>query len=109
MKFRPFRATQIAPTLSLLLLLAKAANSQTLPLPACPTNAPSAAVLLSRLASLDMVRREEELLSQVLARNIPDFLRTLCPVHLTNVFEGTTNVATCYVMPDYLPLGSDAD
>jgi hypothetical protein len=48
--------------------------------------------------------------SQFLKGNIPDFLRRLKPVYLSQVLEdGKTSVATIFVMPDYLAIGSDQD
>src|SRR5262249_48104532 len=41
--------------------------------------------------------------------NIPNFLRQLCPVEVTNVFADQTNRGTLYVTPDYLAIGSDED
>jgi hypothetical protein len=64
---------------------------------------------LTQFASLDLERREDAIISEVLAGNIPNFLRKLCPVHLTNVFQGATNTATCFVTPDYLCIGTDDD
>lgn len=42
---------------------------------------------------------------QILAGNVPDFLRKLVPVLLT----GTANNVTVFVTPDYLAVGSDDD
>src|SRR5262249_52496404 len=53
--------------------------------------------------------REKEVFAQVTSGNVPDFLRRLCPVQVTNLFEGKTNWATFYVTPDYLAVGLDED
>jgi hypothetical protein len=45
----------------------------------------------------------------VLRGNVPDFLRRLVPVTLTNTIEGTTHRVTVFVAPDYLAVGSEAD
>src|SRR5207249_9970029 len=47
--------------------------------------------------------------SQIAAGNVPDFLRKLSPVTVTNIADGKTNTATFYVTPDYLAIGSDED
>lgn len=46
---------------------------------------------------------------QVLGGNVPEFMRKLCPVSVTNVFDERTNVGRFFVTPDYLAIGSDAD
>jgi len=67
-------------------------------------------VLESQLiTSLDFTNREREILSQVTAGDVPDFLGKLCMVSVTNVIAGKTNFATFYVAPDYLAVGSDDD
>jgi hypothetical protein len=52
--------------------------------------------------------REGAILEQLLAGNIPSFLRRLTPVHLTGQISGGrgTEVTVC-VSPDYLAVGSD--
>jgi len=56
-----------------------------------------------------LAEREQEIFAQVVSGNVPNFLRTLCPVEVTNIFEGVTNRATFYVTADYLAVGSDED
>ena len=41
--------------------------------------------------------------------NVPNFLRNLCPIQVTNVVSGRTDHATFYGTPDYLAVGSDDD
>jgi hypothetical protein len=93
----------------LLFLLIVAGYGQTLPLPGRATNAPTATEFLTRIAPLDLDARENQIAAQVLAGNIPDFLRKLTPVRVVEVSEGKTNTATYYVTPDYLAIGSDDD
>src|SRR6185295_10203648 len=85
------------------------AGAQTLSLPARATNAPTGAEFARRIEFLDFTNREREILLQVTAGNVPSFLRNLCPINVTNVFEGITNVATFHAAPDYLAVGSDDD
>jgi hypothetical protein len=44
-----------------------------------------------------------------MAGNIPNFLRKLCPVEVSNATDARTNRASIYVTPDYLAIGSDED
>lgn len=89
--------------------LGSVANAQDLPLPPRPQDAPGGSELVQRLTPLELAAREEEVLRQVAAGNIPDFLRRLCPVTVTSVAGGRTNTATFRVTPDYLAVGSDTD
>ena len=57
------------------------------------------------IAALPLKEREERILAEVMAGNVPAFLRTLVPVTVTT---GTLK-ATYYVAPDYLAIGSDDD
>lgn len=62
------------------------------------------------IAHLDRPQREHAILSNLLAGNLPDFLRTLVPVKLTcQMIGGATVMATIFVMPEYLSIGSDTD
>jgi len=63
----------------------------------------------ARIAPINFSAREREICAQIIAGNVPNFLRQLCPVEVTNVFADHTNRATFYVMPDYLAIGSDED
>ncbi len=82
---------------------------QTLDLPPRPANALSGAEFARRITPLDLVEREQEVVAQVTAGNVPDFLRKLCPVSAIYVADGKTNTATFYATPDYLAVGSDDD
>jgi hypothetical protein len=82
---------------------------ETLRLPERTTNAVSGSEFVKRITGLDFAQRERELFTQIASGNVPAFLRRLCPVEVTNVFDGHTNRATFYVTPDYLAVGSDDD
>src|SRR5437867_2587069 len=60
-----------------LLFLPVCAFAQTLPLPARAPDAPTGSEFMRRLTLLDFTNREQEILSQVRAGNVPDFLRKL--------------------------------
>ncbi len=80
-----------------------------LPLPARSSNALAGTEFSARVAGLELAEREEQLCSEILSGNVPDFLRRLCLVQVTNVSDGRTNAATFFVTPDYLAVGSDTD
>lgn len=73
----------------------------------------SAAALLGsdfvqRLSGLNDDEREGAILEQLLAGNIPTFLRHLTPVHLTqHAGQRQADEVTVCVAPDYLAVGSD--
>jgi hypothetical protein len=54
--------------------------------------------------------RERSILGQLMEGNLPSFLRKLVPVKLSyEVARGKTLLATIFVMPEYLAIGSDSD
>jgi len=55
------------------------------------------------ISAMDSHRREQAILNQITAGNIPAFLRKLVPIELKN--ERVT--ATIFVAPEYLAIGSD--
>jgi hypothetical protein len=83
--------------------------AQTLPLPPRPANALTGAQFAARIAPLELAEREREIFTQIMAGNVPGWLRKLCPVQLHHVADSQTNTATAYVTPDYLAVGSDDD
>src|SRR5436309_4946295 len=97
------------PLTIFLILLSHLALGQKLSLPQRPFNAPSGDAFAERITSLALPERENEIVSQILSGNVPDFLRQLCPVSVTNVVPGKTNIGTFYATPDYLAVGSDTD
>jgi hypothetical protein len=84
-------------------------QAQTLRLPERATNALTGTQFARRVTGLALAQREQEAASEILSGNVPDFLRKLCPVQVTNVVNEKTNTATFFVAPDYLAVGSDAD
>lgn len=90
-------------------LLALTAWAQVLDLPPRAPNALSGSEFARRVATLDLGERDREVYAQVMAGNVPDFLRRLCPVPARSVVEGRINSGTYYVTPDYLAVGSDDD
>jgi hypothetical protein len=80
---------------------------------AVPQRTPAAltgSAFAARVEGLDESAREKVIAAELLAGNIPDFLRTLKPVRLQGALpSGRIITITLCVMPDYLAIGSDAD
>jgi len=84
-------------------------RGQTLALPERAADALSGSAIAGRIESLALADREQVVLGEVLSGNVPEFMRRLCPVSVTNVADGRTNIATFFVTPDYVCVGSDDD
>jgi pimeloyl-ACP methyl ester carboxylesterase len=84
---------------------------QTLSLPSRSANALTGKQLATNatLLSPDLHTRESFIEKEFLSGNVPDFLRRLCQVKISDQVAGGTNIATIYVTPDYLALGSNDD
>ncbi len=79
-------------------------------IPPRPADAPGGAEFMRPLAGLDRDARERAVLRELMSGNIPDFLRHLAPVTVTETDgEGRKHTAVYQVMPDYLAIGSDRD
>jgi hypothetical protein len=81
----------------------------TINLPERAADAVTASEFVQQITAEDFAGREQRIFSEINAGNIPDFLRQFQPVTVTNISGGQTNVATFYVAPDYLAVGTDAD
>jgi len=60
-------------------------------------------------ATLSREEREEAVFGEIASGNVPDFLRTLCPVTVKADIAGRVRAATFLATPDYLAVGPDAD
>ena len=79
-------------------------------IPLRPPTAPSGSEFARRAAAMSEAERDRAIESELLAGNVPSFLRYLAPVSLTGRGPGGTTVrVTICVLPDYLAIGSDAD
>lgn len=79
-------------------------------IPERPAGALPASALVPRLAALGEAERETAIASELLAGNIPQFLRRLAPIRLAGQLpSGKTVQVTLCVLPDYLAIGSDQD
>src|SRR5262245_3273955 len=79
--------------------------AQTLDLPPRPPAAPTGSAVARSLVDLSLDDRERRIQAEVLAGNVPPFLRKLVRVTV----ERGTDKATFFVAPDYLAIGSDDD
>jgi hypothetical protein len=91
------------------MLAIRPARTQTLSLPLRAADAPGGSNFIQRVKSISPVQYDQEVLTQILAGNVPPFLRRLCPVTITNLAAGATNSGTFFVTPDYLAVGTDDD
>ncbi|MBX3729163.1 MAG: hypothetical protein KF858_08245 [Candidatus Sumerlaeia bacterium] len=80
---------------------------------AIPTRAPDAltgSAFIDSIADLPRQEREAAVERELLAGNIPDFLRRLRPITAEAVgIDGVARTVVYEVMPDYLAIGSDED
>jgi hypothetical protein len=83
--------------------------AQNLALPPRGTNAVDGDAFGRAILTLDLGARSKAIADEFLAGNVPGFLRTFCPVTVTNVSDGVTNVGTFFVAPDYLAIGADTN
>jgi hypothetical protein len=62
------------------------------------------------VSKMDARDREQAILAEISKGNLPEFLRKLVPVRLRGeLASGKDFIATIFVTPDYLAIGSDAD
>lgn len=78
--------------------------------PARPANAPTGSQFLQQIANLPRDQREAVALREITTGNVPTFLRRLTPIRVEAIDDaGAKHVATYFVMPDYLAVGTDED
>jgi hypothetical protein len=79
-------------------------------IPPRPSRSLTGSAFIESIARLDNDRREQAILDQLAAGNLPDFLRRLQPVHFSHrSADGTKTTLTVFAMPDYLAIGSNDD
>ena len=79
-------------------------------LPPRPTDAETGSAFAARVASLDDSGRYAAARDEILAGNVPDFLRDLVPVTLEGTDSATgPHEVTVFVTPEYLAVGCDED
>ena len=77
-------------------------------IPERPAQAPGGSAFAARVHDLSGPPRDREVIAQILAGNLPGFLRRLVPVTVRDAHERHRELTVC-VMPDYLAVGSDRD
>lgn len=85
------------------------AVAQDLSRPARRVDAETGTTFSRRISTLDFTNREQAMLDEVLAGNVPGFYRKFCAVSITNRLDGNQHAATFFAAPDYLAVGSDED
>ena len=79
-------------------------------IPARTSQAPSGSAVMQKVMRLSGSLRDAVVKEQVLAGNMPSFLRNLAPVTFTGTrADGQAVQVTICVLPDYLAIGSDHD
>jgi len=79
-------------------------------IPARSTAALPASGLVQRLVEMNAAERDTVIGAELLAGNIPGFLRRLAPIHLTGQLKDGRKVRVTFcALPDYLAVGSDED
>jgi hypothetical protein len=84
-------------------------NTPTLRLPARRQDAPPGRRVAAEVASLDRHAREQRLIAEVLAGNVPDFLRAFIPIRIATDSAGAGPTLEIFVASEYLAVGSDED
>mgnify|MGYP006285619211 CR=1 FL=1 len=80
-----------------------------LDIPPRDSNALSGSEFVSVITDLPREEREENIYSQIAQGNVPDFMRTLCEVSVTEYINGQNRTVVYYATPDYLAIGSNQD
>jgi len=91
------------------LLASIAAIGQTLNLPPRADDAPTGSQFINVIRRMPLAERENWIFAQVMAGNVPNFLRSFVPITVSGIINGTNHSATVYVTADYLAIGTDAD
>ena len=79
-------------------------------IPSGPARALTGSQFAKYVAKMDPRQREQAILKEILAGNLPAFLRNLVPVKLSvRSAQGKTLNATIFAMPEYLAIGTDKD
>jgi|SRR5579872_2221210 len=79
-------------------------------IPVRPSQALTGSEFAKRAVAMSPRQREQAILNQLLQGNLPSFLRNLAPVQLKyDRPNAKPLLATIFVVPDYLAIGSDRD
>jgi hypothetical protein len=97
------------PLVAATCLAAPPSAGQRLELPPRPSASPTGSAFAREVAALPLEAREARIREEILAGNIPGWLRTLVPVTMRRQHQGAESRITFWVAPDYLAVGSDTD
>ncbi len=79
-------------------------------IPLRPGDSKTGSEFASAVLKMDRDQREQAIQDELFRGNVPDFLRKLVPVRLSYEVPGEKPlVATIFVAPDYLAIGSNDD
>jgi hypothetical protein len=78
-------------------------------IPSRASGAPAGSEFARQVESLSGLERDQQIQSQLLSGNVPQFLRRLAPVTVTGTDSAHSIEITVCVLPDYLAVGSDND
>jgi hypothetical protein len=78
-------------------------------LPPRPADALSGSEVASSVRTLELGAREERLYHEIALGNVPDWIRSFVRIELPRDIDGRTRVATIWVAPDYVAIGSNED
>lgn len=79
-------------------------------LPSRPPSALSGSEFVRRVQAMSETERDRAAEAELIAGNLPSFLRSLAPIHIRGKLRhGPAASVTVCVMPDYLAIGSDRD
>ena len=92
-----------------LICFATGSVAQVLQLPPRAINALDGNAFAQKISELDLTQRDRVVADEIFAGNVPDFFHRFCPVTVTNVAEGATNVGVFFAAPDYLAVGSEGN
>ncbi len=103
------RFPSIALSAVLFLAFAGTLSAKKLNLPLRSADALSGSAFAKRVSALPLKEREEAVWKEAMAGNVPEFLRELVPVTVSETTEGRANTIVYYVTPDYLAIGANDD
>jgi hypothetical protein len=91
-----------------LLIIFQLSSAQRLALPR-QLEAPNGSAVAQILDTLSLEEREKIIFNEITSGNIPEFLRTFCPVIVDTVLDSEHYTLKYFAAPEYLAIGSDAD
>jgi hypothetical protein len=94
---------------ALLLLLCAGVAAAQIDLPSRQSDASGGVRIAEQIADLDLAGREQLILAQISAGNVPESWKRFVPVKVTRIIDGEQFNAELLVAPDYLAVGSDED